>query len=68
MRKIFHEHFPSDAAAETVLKWIPKWQDNVDPSGRASNVHLKTVQKPSHAPVCAVENSIVTEQQVPQLA
>jgi asparagine synthase (glutamine-hydrolysing) len=68
MRKIFHEHFPSDKAAETVLKWIPKWQDNADPSGRASNIHLKTILKPAHAPVCAVENSIVTEQQVPQIA
>ena len=39
VRRIFHSHYPSDAAAETVLKWIPKWQENKDPSGRASMVH-----------------------------
>lgn len=42
MRKIFHSHFPSDAAAKTVKKWIPKWQDNKDPSGRASQIHEQT--------------------------
>ena len=44
MRKIFHSHFPSDAAAETVKKWIPKWQDNEDPSGRASTIHEQTTE------------------------
>ncbi len=44
MRKIFHEHFPSDAAAETVKKWIPKWQENTDPSGRASKIHEQTTE------------------------
>ena len=44
MRKIFHKHFPSDAAAETVKKWIPKWQENEDPSGRASTIHDKTTE------------------------
>jgi len=44
MRKIFHKHFPSDAAAKTVLKWIPKWQKNEDPSGRANEVHEQTVE------------------------
>lgn len=41
IRKIFHKHFPSDSAAKTVLKWIPKWQENEDPSGRANNFHEK---------------------------
>lgn len=44
MRGIFHEHFPSDAAAKTVLKWIPKWQENKDPSGRANTIHEKTTE------------------------
>lgn len=44
MRKIFHQHFPSDAAAETVKKWIPKWQENEDPSGRASTIHEQTTE------------------------
>lgn len=38
-RKIFHEHFPKEIAAKTVLKWIPKWQENLDPSGRANEAH-----------------------------
>ncbi len=38
-REIFHKHYPQDAAAKTVLKWIPKWQANTDPSGRANAVH-----------------------------
>ncbi|CAD6187148.1 unnamed protein product [Caenorhabditis auriculariae] len=41
MRKIFHEHFPSKEAAATVRKWIPKWQKNQDPSGRACTAHLQ---------------------------
>lgn len=44
MRKIFEKHFPSDEAAKTVKKWIPKWQENEDPSGRASTVHEKTTE------------------------
>ncbi|CAB3400740.1 unnamed protein product [Caenorhabditis bovis] len=52
MRKIFTELFPSEEAAHTVRKWIPKWQKNQDPSGRASLVHEKSVhhldtEKPS---------------------
>ncbi len=39
-RSIFHEHFPQEAAAKTVLKWIPKWQENTDPSGRANKSHV----------------------------
>jgi asparagine synthase (glutamine-hydrolysing) len=40
-RSIFHEHFPQETAAKTVLKWIPKWQENTDPSGRANEAHAK---------------------------
>ncbi|VDK51793.1 unnamed protein product [Anisakis simplex] len=44
MRQIFHQHFPSDNAAKTVLKWIPKWQENEDPSGRASKIHQHSIE------------------------
>ncbi len=40
-REIFQQHFPQKAAAKTVLKWIPKWQENEDPSGRANKAHVK---------------------------
>lgn len=39
IRKSFHKYFPSETAAQTVLKWIPKWQENEDPSGRANLIH-----------------------------
>lgn len=39
-RKIFTKHFPQGDAAKTVLKWIPKWQKNTDPSGRAADQHI----------------------------
>lgn len=45
IRKIFHEHFPQEAAARTVLKWIPKWQENSDPSGRANDIHTASLEK-----------------------
>jgi asparagine synthase (glutamine-hydrolysing) len=41
IRNIFNKYFPQDAAAKTVLKWIPKWQENTDPSGRANKNHIK---------------------------
>ena len=40
-RSIFHKYYPQVSAAQTVRKWIPKWQDNQDPSGRANSAHLK---------------------------
>ena len=40
-RRIFHKHFPQESAAQTVRKWIPKWQENQDPSGRANAAHVK---------------------------
>lgn len=40
-RSIFQEHFPQETAAKTVLKWIPKWQENTDPSGRANEAHTQ---------------------------
>lgn len=40
-RTIFHKHFPQISAAQTVRKWIPKWQENQDPSGRANTAHVQ---------------------------
>lgn len=39
-RDIFHKHYPQKSAASTVRKWIPKWQENQDPSGRANAAHV----------------------------
>ena len=41
-RSIFQKHFPQLSAAQTVRKWIPKWQENLDPSGRANAAHQKS--------------------------
>jgi len=41
-RTIFHKYYPQVSAAQTVRKWIPKWQDNLDPSGRANAAHIKS--------------------------
>jgi asparagine synthase (glutamine-hydrolysing) len=40
-RSIFHKFYPQVSAAQTVRKWIPKWQENQDPSGRANAAHFK---------------------------
>ena len=40
-RTIFHKYYPQVSAAQTVRKWIPKWQENQDPSGRANAAHVK---------------------------
>ncbi|RWW92100.1 asparagine synthase B [Flavobacterium cerinum] len=40
-RAIFHKHFPQVSAAQTVRRWIPKWQQNTDPSGRANAAHVQ---------------------------
>jgi asparagine synthase (glutamine-hydrolysing) len=40
-RMLFHKHFPQVSAAQTVRKWIPKWQENTDPSGRANAAHVQ---------------------------
>lgn len=41
-RTIFHRYFPQVSAAQTVRKWIPKWQENQDPSGRANAAHVQS--------------------------
>ena len=42
-RTLFHKHFPQQSAAQTVRKWIPKWQENTDPSGRSNAAHIHSV-------------------------
>jgi len=47
-RSIFHKYYLQTSAAQTVRKWIPKWQENLDPSGRANAAHIQadtTVEK-----------------------
>ena len=44
-RDIFHSHYPQESAAKTVKKWIPKWQKDLDPSGRANTSHVATTVK-----------------------
>lgn len=43
-RTIFHKHYPEMNAAQTVRKWIPRWQENEDPSGRAHAAHVGTAK------------------------
>ncbi|MDO8317188.1 MAG: asparagine synthase B [Flavobacterium sp.] len=40
-RSIFNKYYPQVSAAQTVRKWIPKWQENLDPSGRANAAHVQ---------------------------
>lgn len=41
IREIFERHFPSESAAKTAVRWIPKqsWGVGSDPSGRAVSIH-----------------------------
>lgn len=50
-RSIFEKHYPSLTAAKTVMKWVPKWQKNDDPSGRVCDNHDQKVEALKHAVV-----------------
>ncbi|EGG09092.1 uncharacterized protein MELLADRAFT_77191 [Melampsora larici-populina 98AG31] len=41
IREIFEKHFPSEAAAKTAVRWIPRadWGCDSDPSGRSVKIH-----------------------------
>lgn len=52
-RSIFHKFYPQVSAAQTVRKWIPKWQENLDPSGRANDAHLNGNFEPVKTSVIA---------------
>lgn len=42
-RKIYEKFFDHPSASLMVKKWIPRWQEDKDPSGRASTHHVATV-------------------------
>ncbi len=44
-RAIFEKFYPQPSAIKTVVKWVPKWQENSDPSGRANTMHEQAVTK-----------------------
>ncbi|MBA7514648.1 Asparagine synthetase B [glutamine-hydrolyzing] [subsurface metagenome] len=44
-RKLFEKYYPEEHSVASVLKWIPKWQKNADPSGRAAEIHFSTTEK-----------------------
>ncbi|MGM0932226.1 MAG: asparagine synthase B [Bacteroidota bacterium] len=44
-REIFASHFPQESAAKTVKRWVPKWQEDLDPSGRANTSHVASTAK-----------------------
>ncbi|KAG9318782.1 hypothetical protein JVU11DRAFT_882 [Chiua virens] len=41
VREVFESHFPSEAAAQTAVRWIPRgdWGCVADPSGRSVSIH-----------------------------
>lgn len=41
IRELFEKYFPSESAAKTAVRWIPKqsWGVGSDPSGRAVSIH-----------------------------
>jgi asparagine synthase (glutamine-hydrolysing) len=43
-RVIFEKYYPHKDAIKSVLKWVPKWQKNTDPSGRVCDVHEQKVE------------------------
>jgi asparagine synthase (glutamine-hydrolysing) len=43
-RSIFEKYYPQESAIKSVLKWVPKWQKNLDPSGRVCETHENKVE------------------------
>lgn len=43
-REIFTKFYPQENAARSVKRWVPKWQEDLDPSGRASSTHIAKKQ------------------------
>lgn len=45
IREVFESHFPTEAAAQTAVRWIPRadWGCASDPSGRAVAIHEQAV-------------------------
>ncbi len=46
-RMLFEKHYPLESIAVQSKAWIPKWQENSDPSGRANTDHIRTTEKKS---------------------
>ena len=46
-RRIYDKYFSHPSCEKIVKRWIPKWQENKDPSGRANNIHLSTTENDS---------------------
>lgn len=47
-RVIYEKHYSHPSCEKMVKRWIPKWQDNKDPSGRANTVHVATTEEVKH--------------------
>ena len=44
-RHIYERHYSHPSCEKIVKRWVPKWQDNKDPSGRANTVHVATTEE-----------------------
>ena len=45
IRKIWQRYFDHPSTPYLIKKWIPKWQEDKDPSGRANTVHLNKYEE-----------------------
>ncbi len=43
-RRIYDQFYSHPSCEKIVKRWIPKWQTNKDPSGRANTVHVSTTE------------------------
>ncbi|GFS24705.1 asparagine synthetase B [Elysia marginata] len=53
-RTIFNKHYPQDSATLSVKRWVPKWQENQDPSGLfvcAQDKKVPDTDKDKYAPI-----------------
>ena len=44
-RQIYEKFYSHPSCEKIVKRWIPKWQDNKDPSGRANTIHVATTEE-----------------------
>lgn len=44
-RELYDQFYPQESAAKIVKRWVPKWQTDKDPSGRANSVHTDAYQE-----------------------
>ena len=43
-REIYDQYYSHPSCEKIVKRWIPKWQENKDPSGRANTIHVATTE------------------------